>query len=365
MPDIFTLRICSVLASIAFAGVFAVLWHGRRAEPWLLYWGSSSALYAAMLITLEAVASPTPILAGILFAGLGATNLLMLAGVRTLDGQRPCAPWMLALVVAEGVTAAVFGSEASSGARVANAISLVVSISCFGLPLARSRADDGTRTARRVAGFAMLGYVPGFAISAWCELHLGSAHNWIALIPMLSDQLLLGVLNLSLLAIPGQQSAQALRHAAFRDPLTGAWNRAGLDQQRATLAVPGNAAILVDVDHFKQINDRHGHATGDAVLVALARALERCAASRAGQLVRLGGDEFLLVVPAATLTDARDAAEAVRAEVSLGAPGLPPWSVSIGIAAVLPNDKGLDHTIARADQLLYRAKDKGRDRIAA
>lgn len=365
MPDILTLRICSVLASAAFAGVFAVLWRGRRSEPWLAFWGASSALYALTLLALQWLASPSAVAAGLLFGALATTNLLMLAGVRAFDGERPCAPWMLALVACAIVVGAAFGSEATATGRIANAAWLAIGMTCFGLPIALSRTQDGTRRARRIAGGAMLAYVPGFLISIWFEVQLGPQQNWLALVPMLSDQLLLGVLNLSLLAIPGQRSEQALRQAALHDPLTGAWNRAALVQHQARLTAPGTAVILVDVDHFKCINDRHGHATGDAVLVAMAGALARCAARHSGRLVRLGGDEFLLAIPGVTVLQARDVAEEVRVEAARASPALPAWSVSIGVAVAAAGDGHLDEVIARADRLLYRAKEAGRDRIAA
>jgi len=365
MPDISTLRICSVLASAAFAGVFAVLWHGRRSEPWLAYWGGSSALYAVTLVGLGQYPTPSPLLAGTLFAALGTTNLLMLAGLRAFDGLAPCTPWMLGLVTASGLTGLTLGSEATAVGRIANAASLALSMTCFGMPLARSRATDGTRAPRRIAGAAMLAYVPGFLISIWCELRLGSQQNWLALVPMLSDQLLLGVLNLSLLAIPGQRSEQALRRAALHDALTGAWNRTALQMHEPALAVPGNAVILVDVDHFKIINDRLGHATGDAVLVRLAQALSQCVSLRSGHLVRLGGDEFLLILPEVTIEQARDIAENIRSQVNQPVLGLPRLSVSIGVGVVGAEEETLDAALARADCLLYQAKGAGRNRITA
>jgi diguanylate cyclase (GGDEF)-like protein len=365
MPDISTLRMCSVLASAAFAAVFAVLWHGRRSEPWLAFWGGSSALYAVTLIGLGTYPKPSPLVAGMLFAALGTTNMLMLAGVRSFDGVKPVRLWMLAIVAAGGLVGVTLGSEGTALGRIANAASLVVSITCFGLPLVISRADDGTRTPRRIAGTAMLAYVPGFLISIWCELYVGHQNNWLALVPMLSDQLLLGILNLSLLAIPGQRSEQALRRAALHDPLTGAWNRAALQMHEPRLAVPGTAVILIDVDHFKSINDRNGHAVGDAVLIRLAQTLDRCAKAGAGRLVRLGGDEFLVAVPNATDTERSRIAEHVRSEVGRPFPGLPACSVSIGVSVVEAGEKTLDAALARADSLMYRAKDAGRNRIAA
>ncbi|SEN56479.1 diguanylate cyclase (GGDEF) domain-containing protein [Sphingomonas gellani] len=365
MPDLSTLRLCSVLASSAFAGVFLVLWRGRRSERHLALWGAGAGLYACVLIALQGLETFSPLRAGLVIAALSATNCLMLGGVRAFDGHRPLTGWMIVLVVSQGVLAALFGSGASSSGRVVDAILLTISVIACGLPLALARPDDGTRATRRIVGVALLAYVPGFLASIALDLRLGPDINWIALLPMLSDQMLLGVMNLALLAIPGQRSHHALRRAALFDPLTGAWNRAALIRNETGLARAGNAAILIDIDHFKAINDAHGHAAGDAVLVTVAASLLRVAATRAGRVVRLGGDEFLLVFPATDLSDAKQVAETVRVDASRPADRLPERSVSLGIAMVAPGERGLDEPIARADRLLYRAKAEGRNRIAA
>jgi diguanylate cyclase len=154
------------------------------------------------------------------------------------------------------------------------------------------------------------------------------------------------------------------------DPLTGLGNRRHLQRRWAELLPTVQregwplALALLDIDHFKQVNDLHGHATGDRVLTVVAQLLrERTRASDV--MVRYGGEEFLLVLPGMSPDLARDMCERLRELVAahpwadLGVPqGL---SVSIGLVADLEGD--LAALLTRADQALYRAKAQGRNRV--
>jgi diguanylate cyclase (GGDEF)-like protein len=150
------------------------------------------------------------------------------------------------------------------------------------------------------------------------------------------------------------------------DPLTGLANRAGfeaafaaVDPDRADTAV-----LLVDVDHFKQVNDTHGHSVGDAVLVALGGRM-RDALRPGDTLARLGGDEFVAVLP--RCQDPRPAAERLRAAVAeplevQGAIVLP--TVSIGVARHPADGTDTAAVLHAADEALYRSKAAGRDRVS-
>jgi diguanylate cyclase (GGDEF)-like protein/PAS domain S-box-containing protein len=162
------------------------------------------------------------------------------------------------------------------------------------------------------------------------------------------------------------------------DPLTGLYNRQEILEQLERLTQRqghpaqrhGDGALAVlfcDIDHFKEINDRHGHGGGDAVLKALAQRLR--ASTRGGDLVgRLGGDELLVVLrDIPTLELAVAIAEKVQATACE-----PLWlpegevlhSLSIGVTLIHPNDS-LATLVARADQAMYDAKQRGRDRVVA
>ena len=364
LPDISTLRLCSFLASTAFAVVFvAAGW--RRRMPYMWWWAAATGSYSAVLLGYEAAGGSPSVWAAAPLNGLLALSIaFILAGIRAFDGQVPLARWMLAVVAGVAIVPAVAmampGETAAMMARILLSLGLGIASFLFSWPLLASRTDDGTRTMRRFAGVALMIYVPGYAAAACGEFLSPRLVHYIALVPMLADQMLLGIANLSLLSIPGLRSQKQLRDMALRDPLTGVLNRAALAAGAAELLVPGRVALLIDVDRFKAINDCHGHAIGDKVLVAIATALQR---SVAGDFVaRLGGDEFLVV------TDAGDpvlAAERIRTRASRGEPGLPTWTLSVGAARIEAGDRSIDEVIQRADLLMYRAKDDGRTSAAA
>ena len=363
-PDLSTLRLCSFLASSAFVLVFmAAGW--RRRMPYMWWWAAATGSYSAVLLGYEAAGEPlSPWAAASLNGVLVLSMAFILAGVRAFDDQVPMTRRMLGVVAGVAIVPAIAmalpGEAAAMAARLLLSLGLAIATCLFGWPLVSSRADDGTRTMRRFAGVALFVYVPCYALAALGEFMSSRVVHYIALVPMLADQMLLGVANLSLLTLPGMRSQQQLRQMALRDPLTGLWNRAALAAGAADLLVPGRVALLIDVDRFKAINDRHGHGVGDRVLVAIANALQR---SVGGDFVaRLGGDEFLVVT---STDDPVATTEQVRARASHGEAGLPAWTLSIGAARIEPDDGSIDDVIQRADLLMYRAKDIGRTAAAA
>jgi two-component system cell cycle response regulator len=155
---------------------------------------------------------------------------------------------------------------------------------------------------------------------------------------------------------------------AVTDPLTGLRNRLYLRSYlEAAMRTQPAAALLVDVDHFKAVNDAHGHTMGDAALHAVAERLRTH--SRAADVVaRWGGEEFVVAMVGATAEDAMAAAERLRAAVAEApvardAAGAPLWTtVSIGVA-LAARGGAVDALLEAADAALYRAKRAGRDRV--
>lgn len=165
------------------------------------------------------------------------------------------------------------------------------------------------------------------------------------------------------------------REEAFVDSLTRILNRKGLDHQMGKLLgqplPPGgtHGLVMLDIDHFKRINDNHGHLMGDRVLAAVGEVL-KASVQQPGHLVaRYGGEEFAIVMPNATLQQTAELAENVRArtkamklrnrttnEVVLTV------TVSAGAATLQAGESGTEW-IARADAALYRSKEGGRDRV--
>jgi len=162
-----------------------------------------------------------------------------------------------------------------------------------------------------------------------------------------------------------------LQLAAKIDPMTGVLNRGAFLAQIAEMRLAGQSGwlMLIDVDHFKMINDRHGHETGDAALHAIVNLLRD--AVRPGDLVgRLGGEEFGIFLPDTAPAEALVLTEHLRCHIAQspayhvdGKAGS--VTVSIGLATENFPTETLKDILHRADMAMYRAKDEGRNRVAA
>ncbi|MBP2547674.1 diguanylate cyclase (GGDEF)-like protein [Neorhizobium galegae] len=171
------------------------------------------------------------------------------------------------------------------------------------------------------------------------------------------------------LAAIGSAAIERHRDAAERDPLTGLFNRRGFDAAIDRAFLPGLSAgsvIVCDIDHFKTVNDSHGHAAGDEVLAQVGRQLQQVIGEN-GITARLGGEEFVAYLPDLAPPDAARLAETFRAAVASriwqlrGTPRT--ITVSLGIAAIPPSRHTLQPAIDHADEALYRAKTTGRNRV--
>lgn len=151
------------------------------------------------------------------------------------------------------------------------------------------------------------------------------------------------------------------------DALTGLSNRRAfaaalaVEMEKAQASGQRLCVAVLDIDHFKMINDLHGHAEGDKVLVELASMLKAQFAGR-GMAARYGGEEFVLLLPDCDAQKARLQCEFMRQSVSLLPIGLP-VTVSIGVAEIRRRDDTPDDAFRRADEALYAAKRAGRDRV--
>ena len=192
-----------------------------------------------------------------------------------------------------------------------------------------------------------------------------AAHRQVAL--AFAEQAALGLANVQLRAV--------LREQAIRDPLTGLLNRRYLEEvlihefRRAARDRYPVGVIMLDVDHFKHVNDTYGHDAGDTVLRALGTLL--LGMVRAGDIVcRYGGEEFVLILPTAALPAVINRAEIIRREVSLlqithRDLELPPITISLGASVVTDVHASVNEALTRADAALYAAKRAGRNRVVA
>ena len=167
--------------------------------------------------------------------------------------------------------------------------------------------------------------------------------------------------------------ARRLQSLASTDELTGLPNRRSLLAFGAELVRRAQrhgfplSLLMIDVDHFKRVNDSHGHAVGDDVLRQLATALPGALRGR-DRLGRFGGEEFMVLLPQASLADAAQIAERMRNAVAstplVVAAGTLHLTVSIGVSELLPGSDSVAALLERADAALYRAKEGGRNAVA-
>ena len=158
------------------------------------------------------------------------------------------------------------------------------------------------------------------------------------------------------------------RSASVLDPLTGLLNRSGLDARFAEVAEQARmlgrpcCLMLCDLDNFKRVNDEHGHECGDEVLRAVSDQMR--AALRSFELLyRLGGEEFLLLLPGIDLPKGLEVAETLRRAVSEGYPAGIAISASFGVTAAIGDQVEFLAMYRAADEALYRAKHAGRDLV--
>lgn len=167
-----------------------------------------------------------------------------------------------------------------------------------------------------------------------------------------------------------KETVAQLAEIAARDALTGLWSRRHVESlllkeiQRAARSGAPLAVALADLDHFKSINDRFGHAVGDAALQHAGLAIG--ASLRAGdEIGRWGGEEFVIVLPDANAEQAQACAERLRESLALrtfDAATQPVLTVSVGLAVWSPGESAAD-LLARADRAMYEAKQAGRNRV--
>jgi diguanylate cyclase (GGDEF)-like protein len=188
------------------------------------------------------------------------------------------------------------------------------------------------------------------------------------------DQMILSVLGMGLVALMAatlvREVFRSLVKTSETDPLSGLLNRRGfVDRAKAFLASDAHFQqvflLIADLDHFKSINDRYGHETGDRVIKAFGDLLSMVATGQAS-VARIGGEEFSIMFTAPNSSAARLLCESIRNATELGAADkdrdLPRFTVSIGLASMITGEP-LNELMRRADLALYRAKQDGRNRV--
>ncbi|MDI1349406.1 GGDEF domain-containing protein [Aquabacterium sp.] len=320
--------------------------------------------------------------------GVAAIGASLLAwGFRQLNGQRTPPALGVALTLGLG------GLLWWAGAATSDATFAVLEAAVMSFIALGTLIDQGVllrrATVRRGGEFALL-LVAGLFSLDWVLILWHTLH-WVGPYPdhllFAPDWLLpasavgVGLLPLSVasvvFAIVNDRLNQQLRERALRDDLTGTLSRRGLREhgermlaghQPAHLAMrqdSGVAALMLDVDHFKAINDRHGHLVGDEVLRHLSAVMTEHLRDDA-LLARYGGEEFTVLLPVRSRQDAETVAErlrqAIEAQPCESRAGRIRVTVSIGVA-FHQTAHSLDEVLSRADTRLYEAKQAGRNRV--
>ncbi|MGB6155342.1 MAG: diguanylate cyclase, partial [Castellaniella sp.] len=244
-------------------------------------------------------------------------------------------------------------------------------------------------------GLAVFGYMPGFmAQQRWVQIAAGSQVFLLTYAEVIQLRRLLdhalkiessarsslqqevqsrtADLRSTMAAL--QQANRQLRELARIDPLTGLLNRRGLDESLDELLShvkpipePQITFVVFDLDHFKRVNDQHGHDAGDEVLKWVAEVLRNLLRRQSDVLARFGGEEFVALLPHTTVPDAQALVMRVLAHVHAQTIALPngatlSLTLSAGLASWQPGDTAVS-LFRRADESLYQAKAQGRNRL--
>lgn len=310
-----------------------------------------------------------------IIAGYG----LLWAGMRRFAGRR-VAVWHLGLppLVAAPVLGALYLADHTAAGRSAFISALILVL----LVLATAelvRGCDGRALGRRLLAGLFGAHAVFYAARLIAILAAGSGVaaepvGPFATITFVEAFVWVVFSALAMVVSTSEVLQEELNRQATRDPLTDTYNRrafydlAGRELARAVRGRRPPAFAMLDLDHFKSLNDRHGHDVGDRVLQAFATAAASCLRP-ADVLARYGGEEFVLLLPETTLADAVAVADRIRRALEAqsfdGAGGPLHATVSIGVATAAAGTADLEATLKAADRALYRAKAAGRNRVEA
>lgn len=378
--DIKTLYFAYVLTSLLL-GLFQLgMWRLRPREPALLIWGFSN-LAAALgnsLLSLRGVI-PDPISISIANSLLFYSYALMWAGLRRFQDQT--VPWRLVVLSPFflGLLYQFLWLEPESlGIRVlvhSVAVS-VYCVACFADAVSAQRIEPLAMRRVAMTSFALVFGLMAVRMSLNSTIAIGSYifpggpnPNGI----FVTMTLFLSMLwNLAIIFMTAERLENSLSRLAHRDVLTQLLNRTGFQDlahrqiKRSVHAGEPVSVLIMDLDHFKSVNDTHGHAAGDHLLAAFAKCAHS-AVRPSDLLSRHGGEEFCALLQNSQVQAAERVAERIRMDfekVHILHGGVAVKStVSIGVAEIHLPEESLEHAIQRADKALYEAKLQGRNRV--
>lgn len=362
-----------VAIGLSCAGLSLTLlgsWFARKSERFILTWaiGAMVLVVTVGLYTLYAE-FPHPLVGLSAFSMLMVSFSVLYGAARQIRlGTSPVPPAGASLAGALLVTVPpyLFGLD-GLGAMVGNLMGGVL-LGMIGFEYWRGRAEAPVP----LTGLALLYWLvaASFFLCAAVLLANGqlvltaAPQNWAEDLNLYVS--VAGVTGTGALSLALDQTRVARRHRqeAMTDQLTGLLNRRALFDRFGRASLVGAAVVLVDLDHFKSINDTHGHEAGDLVLREFAD-LVRNLVRREDSAARIGGEEFVLLLAASSNERAREVAERLRMAFAARMTELAGISVraTVSVGVALVDERGFEVALAEADAALYRAKDLGRDRV--
>ncbi|MFP5456735.1 MAG: GGDEF domain-containing protein [Alphaproteobacteria bacterium] len=365
--------------STLLAGMMLIAWRsfGRPAHVliWALAYSAASIEWICNIYLRFGGVSTQPFL-GFVYGLCCLANGLLAAGcyIRLKPEARRLPP-----LLAAGVAAALIGTIVAIDDHQAlrdilwlsfAGSMLLICAACVAHPLGRASLPE-----RAVAAMFLL-----FALVDFCLALMapgqgahgeGAGHALFRTVLVIAYPLAFTGVGLFTVFLVATDLAESMRRLATSDQLTGILNRRGFEEAAERAIVNAQrqqaplALVLADIDNFKAINDRHGHAVGDCALKHFAQRLERLV--RRGDLVgRVGGEEFALLLMNTRDANALEVVEHVRLDIaSVPVTGAGPlmMTASFGVTGIRPGDTSLAQLLMRADRALYRSKLDGRDRI--
>ena len=374
MLDLTSLLIAAGFSAVCLAATLLAAWIAAKTDGFLLTCAIGAVLIGVSVgASALYVAAPTALRGTIAFA-------LLLTGLATIYGtawqfRYDARPWRMiatACLVSLGLTLPanalgysgigfIFGYVASAS---------LITLTAYHFWRARGEAPGTVTAIAALYLLVAISFLPriAFVILEGKAVIAGQPSNWAEDVSLVIVIAVIPGIGAMTMALNQKRLVRAHRREALTDPMTGLLNRRALfEAYEGNLKEP-MAVVLFDIDHFKSINDTHGHATGDRIIVLFARAMrERLQNSHIA--ARLGGEEFALVMPSASAESALRLADDVRHSFFqsvglLGIDGLS-CSASAGIALGGPPGASFESVLNEADKALYAAKNGGRDRVLA
>lgn len=376
--DVETLHFSSALGRVSYLVVFVIVAIRLPREIYLRHWIGAvlaSMVGSAMMARIPVTRWLTPPEAFIIYTLYLASLALSWSGLRIFNGKTARSSTLVLMIAAPGTfyVVALF-----IGVPLRKALS---SVFVFCLAYAVLAASEAWRRplgirlwsryiiATTFACYAAV-FLLTFGVLVGTDMPMNSAKSgeW----SMILDQATGIFIYFGYLAMAGERAVLTIHRLAETDSLTELTNRRGL---QTALARPGRifaagratGVLIADIDHFKAVNDIHGHEAGDMVLVGFSRRL-RAALRDEDIAVRWGGEEFLAVLPNTDISRLAVIAERLRTSIEASPFALPTGvtmqvTVSIGICEMTEGPRGFEPAVKRADAALYVAKTGGRNRV--